>query len=118
MTHSIVPFAQQDDAVGVEAVVLQRVPTVDDLAGFVAGELRCLLLVAIDGLEERRKGGAQRQAATTVVALLEDARQLLIQGFAAEEFFVGQACVLQSRSALARGSSRSWERRAMRAGGS
>jgi hypothetical protein len=74
---------------------LALVAEVDDLPALSGRQTRGFLIVSIDRLEERRKGGAQGKAAAAVVTLLEDTGELGIEIRAVEELRIGQAGVLQ-----------------------
>jgi hypothetical protein len=53
---------------------LALIAEVDDLACLARVEKRRILFMAIDRFEQARKRGAERQATTTVVTFIENAR--------------------------------------------
>jgi len=73
---------------------LALVTEVDHLPSLLLRQPRGFKVMPIDGVEERREGGAQGETPPTVVAFLEDSGQFLIKGNAIQKLRIGERRVL------------------------
>jgi hypothetical protein len=78
-------------------VVVTELALITEVHHFPAlgrGQLRGLLVVSVNRLEERGKRGAKGKAPATVLALFEDTRHFFVEGTAIEKFRIRERRVL------------------------